>query len=339
MAKAIYRSWPLLEQRLKGKRPREYQIVTYKLHYHFSGPGGTPRFELDPNAPVVQWYKKYREGSPFQVDDWDDFDDPDELTYWRYNVLQDDTESAVDQLVQQAEIDSRDHKLHKDWLVVLRDYYGPMRYPYHGLQMMAMYLMQIAPASSISNCHAFAGMDNLRVLQRIAYRLKMLDGVYPELGFGKEDQTSWEENSVFQPLREAVERGLVVYDWGEAFAVLNLVLKPLVDGMFMTQWAELALANNDYFLANLQHNFYLDALRHQRWVSALARFAIERNGENKPLLEEHVNHWFPLAWQAVEAFEPVFEHGGIRKANFVQTRDSLRLAYAEFLQAAGLKAL
>jgi toluene monooxygenase system protein E len=338
MTKAIYRTWPLLQERLKTVRPKEYDIVTYKLHYHFTGHDAAPRFELDPNAPVVQWYRRYREGSPFRVEDWDEFRDPDEITYWRYNIMHDDAEEYIDHLLRQAEIDNYDRKLEQRWLLVLRDYYGPMRYPYHGLQMMAMYLMQLAPASSISNCHAFCGMDNLRVLQRIAYRVKMLDIAYPTLGFGKEDQRTWEDNGVFQPLREAIERGLCAYDWGEGFAVLNLVLKPLVDELFLTHFAELALINGDHLLMDMQRNFYLDALRHRRWVTALVQFAVGRNAANQPLLEGHVAKWFPLAWRGVEAFQPVFEHKNINKIKFQNVLTSLRRTYTEFLQAAGLKA-
>ncbi len=337
MAKAIYRSWPLLQEKLKAKRPKEYDIVTYKLHYHFRGHGETPRFELDPNAPVVQWYKRYREDSPFRVSDWDDFRDPDEITYWRYNIMQDDAESYIDQLLQQAEIDDYDRRLDRNWLSVLKTYYGPFRYPYHGLQMMAMYLMQLAPASSISNCHAFEGMDNLRILQRVAYRVKMLDVSYPHEGFGKEDQKTWEEDPVFQPMREVVERGLIAYDWGESFTVLNLVLKPLIDELFLTHFAELALANEDHLLLDMHRNFYLDTLRHRRWVTALVQFAIERNADNKPLLERHVDKWFPLAWRAVEAFKPVFEHKRINRLKFQEVLTSLRQSLSEFLRMAGLK--
>ena len=34
---------------------------------------------------------------------------------------------------------------------------------------------------------------------------------------------AWEDAAAFQPLRELLERALIAYDWGEAFAVTNLL--------------------------------------------------------------------------------------------------------------------
>jgi toluene monooxygenase system protein E len=43
---------------------------------------------------------------------------------------------------------------------------------------------------------------------------------------GRRHQTSWEDAVAFQSLRALVERALVTYDWGEAFTVTNVVIKP-----------------------------------------------------------------------------------------------------------------
>mgnify|MGYP005846414653 CR=1 FL=1 len=335
--KVIYRTWPLLEKRLKGKRPTDYQITTYKLHYHFQGHDKIPRLELDPNYRVVKWFERYRERSPFRVDDWDDFEDPNQTVYWTYNIRGDDSENFIDYLLEEAEVAEYDRGLDKNWLLHLKDCYGPMRYPYHALAMVSNYIACMSPASSLTNAHTFEGMDNLRILQRIAYRTKMLDKSHPDIGFGREDQKRWEEDAIFQPLREAVEKMLVVYDFGESFSALNLVLKPLLDELFLIQFADLALAHGDHILAEMQGNFYLDTLRTQRWVKELARFSIERNGNNKPLLEGWVEKWFPLAWKGVEGFRPVFEKAP-KRTDFKGLAQDIRNSYGRFLGEAGLKA-
>lgn len=48
-------------------------------------------------------------------------------------------------------------------------------------------------------------------------------------------------HSEWQPLREGIEKLLTAYDWGESFVGLNLVLKPLVDQLFMKHLSDLAL--------------------------------------------------------------------------------------------------
>ena len=50
----------------------------------------------------------------------------------------------------------------------------PFRFPTHGLQMLASYIAQMAPASRITNCASFQAGDELRRQQRIAYRTAQL---------------------------------------------------------------------------------------------------------------------------------------------------------------------
>ena len=75
------------------RKPSEYDVVTKKLHYSTNNPDAP--WELAPNAPMNNWYKKYRNNSKLKNDDWDGFSDPDELVYRTYNLLQDGQESYV----------------------------------------------------------------------------------------------------------------------------------------------------------------------------------------------------------------------------------------------------
>ena len=335
MGKVIYRTWPALEKKLKGKKPTEYQITTYKLHYHFVGHDKKPRMEIDPEYRMVKWYEKYREGSSFRVDDWDDFEDPNQVVYWHYNIKSDNSENFIDHLLEEAEVNNYDENLDVEWLRHIAAFYGVMRYPYHALQMISMYVAQIAPASSITNCHAFEGMDNLRILQRIAYRIAMLNKTHPELGFGQKDKERWEKDKMFQPLREVIEKALIVYDWGESFSTLNLVLKPLVDELFLVQFSKLCLMNGDHVLADMNGNFYLDTLRNYRWIKALAKFSIERNPNNEKVLENHVTKWAPKTIKALESFEPVFKDAP-KPMDFAEVMNSLNETYHSFLVDCGL---
>ena len=52
--------------------------------------------------------------------------------------------------------------------------------------------------------------------------------------------TLWQTDSMWQPLREVVEKLLATYDWAESFVGLNMVLKPLVDELLMKHLSELS---------------------------------------------------------------------------------------------------
>jgi toluene monooxygenase system protein E len=105
----------------------------------------------------------------------------------------------------------------------------PLRFPVHGLQMLASYVAQMAPASRITNCAAFQPADEMRRVQRIAYRTVQLSGPAFDADTPRRQQAAWEEEAAFQPLRELVEKALITYDWGEAFLVTTAVIKPRID--------------------------------------------------------------------------------------------------------------
>ena len=75
------------------KRPSEYEVVSTGLHYHTIDQDKP--WELDPDIPLSDWYRKYRNQSPLQHDDWDAFRDPDQMIYRTYNIVQDGQENYV----------------------------------------------------------------------------------------------------------------------------------------------------------------------------------------------------------------------------------------------------
>ena len=93
-------------------------------------------------------------------------------------------------------------------------------------------------------------------IQRIAYRIRQLQQIYP--GLAADSRTLWETDSVWQPLREVVEKLLTTYDWAESFAGLKVVLKPLVDELFMKYLSDLALREEDYLLGQVFYSLNED---------------------------------------------------------------------------------
>ena len=214
-----------------GRRvPHEYELVSTDLHYNYP-----MRFELPAANPVVAWYYRYREGSPLRARDWEQFADPRRTTYHGYVQLQDAREDVVDGLLREA-AETRSHN--DAWLSFLDRWYAPLRFPVHGLQMLAAYVGQMAPASRITNCAAFQSADELRRVQRIAYRTVQLGCTGAAA-----HRAAWEDAEAFQPLRELLERALTAYDWGEAFTVTNLVIKPRMDRLVNEQIAALGIKN------------------------------------------------------------------------------------------------
>jgi toluene monooxygenase system protein E len=297
MAEQVRRGRKTYSRLQRGRRlPTEYEIVSSDLHYHY------PRnFELSPDNAVIDWYYKHREGSPLQATDWEAFSDPRHTTYRAYNERQDAREDVIDGLFREIDDTGYDDRLAEEWVAWLHAWYGPLRFPVHGLQMLAAYVGQMAPASRITNCAAFQAGDEMRRLQRIAYRTAQLAAHRPGPD-PRQHQALWEEAAPFQPLRELIERALVTYDWGEAFVALNLVIKPPLDHLINLELAgALAAANGDPILRGIHFSLDEDARWHREWADGLVQVAIDDTPANAEVIQAWVDRWRPRAITAVAA--------------------------------------
>ena len=324
--------WHLLPQR---RMPTEYEIVTSKL-LCYTGEGFTgKRFELD--VPLKAWYRRYQEESPLVCNSWEKFRDPRETTYTKYTGLQRDKEIFVDGILDEIELTGYDAPLRPEWLHVLAGVVAPFRYPGHGFQMIASYFGQMAPSGRIMIVAALQSADEMRRVQRIAYRIRQLQQIYP--GFAADSRTLWQTDSMWQPLREAVERLLIAYDWAESFVGLNLVLKPLVDELFMKYLSELALSQDDYLLGQIFYSLNEDCQWHRQWSESLVRMAIDDNIRNQATIQGWINRWYPLAARAVNAFAPLFEEPGESSAMspLRHIGEALDLYYRDHLRSMNLE--
>jgi len=324
--------WHLLSQR---RMPTEYEIVTSKL-LCYTGEGFTgKRFEVD--VPLKDWYRRYQEESPLVCSSWEKFRDPRETTYTKYTGVQRDKEIFVDGILEEIELTGYDAPLRPAWLHILTRVVAPFRYPGHGFQMIVSYIGQMAPGGRITIVAALQSADEMRRIQRIAYRIRQLQQTYP--GFGADSRTLWQTDSMWQPLREVVEKLLIAYDWAESFVGLNLVLKPLIDELFMKYLSELALGQDDYLLGQIFYSLNEDCQWHRQWSESLVRMALEDNIRNQETIQGWINRWYPLAARAVRAFAPLFEDPVERTATptLRHTREALDLYYRDHLRSMGLE--
>jgi len=328
------KTWSLLGD--VRKKPSEYEVVTAKLHYHYRRQPAP--FELDPNTPINTWYLRYREGSPFQTDTWEGFRDPHQLTYQVYVRRQAERETYLENLVDEFERRNHDAKLQTDWVRVLDRLYLPARFPMHALQMSALYEAQMAPSSFITNAAYFQAADEQRRIQWLAYRAKSLSLEHDaELASSAYTRRRWEEDAVWQPLRETVEKMLIAYDWGEAFVALNLIVKPVFDEVFIVQLAELARAHEDALLSLMLDDFALDIQRSRDWSVALVQYAVAQRPANAGLLKQWVDQWKPLAYRGMEGVVEVFGEAPLGlDARAVSAK--VRAAHHAFLAQCGLNA-
>jgi toluene monooxygenase system protein E len=315
--------------------PSEYEIVTHEVNYTVRK-HRTAAFELNPTTPANMWYLTYRDKSPVQVPDWNEFRDPDEMTYRKYVTTQDEQESVVKGVLDQYESTAHDHEVSAPWLDTLAHLLIPTRYPVHGLQMTQAYLGTIAPSSYITNCAAFSAGDLLRRGSLIAYRTRKLQLARPDAHVLSEARHIWESDLGWQPARKALETALIAYDWAECLTAVNLVLRPALDEILLAQLANVARKNSDDLTWLILTNLAKDSARASRWSCALARFAIERAPDNAGSFARWAKKWRTRAEDAAGGLATLLTSVSSPGQEELTTLEAARNAIATSLADAGI---
>jgi toluene monooxygenase system protein E len=171
--------------------------------------------------------------------------------------------------------------------------------------MVAAYIGNMAPTARITIAATFQAADEMRRVQRFAYRMRQLQVTHPE--FGRTAQQTWQDDPIWQPLREVIETLLVTWDWGEALVALQCVLKPAFDELFMTQFGRLARAAGDDVLDRMFFSLNEDCAWHRAWSESLLLTAIRDTLESASAIERWIENWVPRVSRAVAALQPIFD--------------------------------
>ncbi|SHK09797.1 toluene 4-monooxygenase protein E [Pseudonocardia thermophila] len=317
-----------------GRRPSDYEIVTHHMN-HTTRPGEQP-LEMGPHVRGNVWLRTHRDGMRLVVPDWDAFRDPDAVTYSTYVTAQDDQETYVEGLLERFDEAGHDEGLSDSALGLLRRVLAPSRFLAHGLQMLSSYVQQLAPSSYVGNCATFQTADQLRRVQLAAYRTTQL-----RLTRGTEmtepgERWYWENDPAWQPIRKAVERALLEFDWDRAFVVTNLVTKPLTDLITVERLGAQAEAVGAPLDALILQNLYLDCRRSRRWTFALVSFLVAADPGNRAVLQEHLDSFGELARGVLDAAGRLLEVSGGQPPQAIV--DTVRSAWCDMLAPHGLTA-
>jgi Methane/Phenol/Toluene Hydroxylase len=315
-----------------GRRPTEYEILTHNLN-HTNGP--IP-LEMGPEVHGNVWLREHRDAIKLTVPNWDDFRDPDAMTYGKYVASQDDQETYVEGLLEEFDGDDYDATLSPAALELLQRAFTPSRYLAHGEQMLSAYLQQLAISSYISNCAAFQTADQLRRVQLTAYRTTQLQLAHTGASFATGERHIWENAENWQPIRRAVELALVEFDWDRAFVITNLVVKPVADLLFLDQLSSQCAVVGAGLDALVLDNLWRDSLRSQRWTTALAQFLIAADDANGQVLQTYLDEFAPLAEDMISAGSRLLSTDQGRSA--AEIADGVRGNWITLLDQAGLKA-
>jgi toluene monooxygenase system protein E len=290
MAESRKTYWHLAAAR---RIPSDYEIATSKLLYHVDRGG----FEVE--LPTSAFHARHQRGSPLSCERWDAFVDPRATTYTKYVNIERDRENFVGRLLVTIEESDHDRTLPAAWVDTLAAALSPLRFVCHGLQMAAAYVGHMAPSGRIAVAAAFQCGDEIRRVQRLAYRVAQLEHLRP--GIAEAGRNVWQSSPTWQPLRRAIEKLLVTYDWGEAIVALNVCLKPVIDDVYMVRLASLAERAGDALDAQILRSLFEDCEWHRAWTRTLLDLTFVDRPANRDVVAGWTDSWNATARQVERA--------------------------------------
>jgi toluene monooxygenase system protein E len=182
------------------------------------------------------------------------------------------SEAVIDGWLEAAESSGHDRTLSTEWVQTLESVVPVLRFPIHGLQMVSAHIGSMAQSGRIAVAASFQAADEMRWLQRMAYRTRQLQD--RKVDFGEQSRNAWQSAPCWQPLRRAIEELLVTYDWTAALLRSALVVKPLLHELFLVQFAKLAAAAGDELFEKVLLQLAEDQRWHQSWTAAALKVGL-----------------------------------------------------------------
>ncbi len=183
------------------------------------------------------------------------------------------------------------------WVKILERHVFAWSHVEHGLGMHVYTPAQRdAPTNMINNAMAVGAVHKLRFAQDlILYNLALSEEID---GFdGSIHKKTWQEDPIWQPTRELVERLTGIRDWSEQMFATAVVFEPLVGELFRSGFVMQAAApQGDFVTPTIMGAGESDAARELRGARALFRMLADdetHGAENKATMQGWLTEWTP----------------------------------------------
>jgi propane 2-monooxygenase small subunit len=270
--------------------------------------------------------------------DWYDFRDPGQL--WERSYYQ--TGTSYEQLIEGAVRTARRERVFDDfsaeWVDWLRKHLQVPAFIEHGIWLALATASRDTLSDTVTHCVALEAAMKQRQAQAI-----LLYGMDLEEHFGDfpvdRARESFLEDDVWQPARRYVERLRATTDWGERVIATNVCFEPIVGLMIRRELLMRSVRfNGDIVTQAVSHVAQLEWEWVHGWTAELVKFLLddETHGEaNREVLTEWLADWLPLAGEAAQALEPVFDElpAGI---GFEDARTNTRIDFDVLCEQCGV---
>jgi propane 2-monooxygenase small subunit len=273
---------------------------------------------------------------------WHEFLDPNEE--WEQTIYRNNANVVrqVSQNIANAKAEHAFERWNRSWAKVVERHIGAWAHVENGLGLHVYTATQRnAPTNMINNALAVAAAHKLRFAQDlILYNLDVSDELE---GFdGSAHRASWQQDPVWQGVRETVERLTATEDWAEAFFATALVFEPLVGELFRSHFVmQCAALQGDFVTPALMGVGEADAHRDERGARRLFELLLNDPlyaGENRAELQRWLTAWTPRSIDAGRRLQPVWSQVSEKVVTFEDSLQRARARFDDLLDGLGLDA-
>jgi propane 2-monooxygenase small subunit len=251
-----------------------------------------------------------QEWTALKSTNWHEFLDPNEE--WEQTIYRNNA-AVVRQIQHNIEHGRLAHvyaSMDPAWVKVLEKHVFAWAHAEHGIGLHVYTPAQRdAPTNMINNAMAVGAAHKLRFAQDlILYNLTLSEEIP---GFnGSIHKQTWQEDPVWQPTREFVERLTGTRDWAEQWFATAVVFEPLIGELFRSGFVmQVAALHGDFVTPTIMGAGESDAAREQRGARALFRMLAsdEANGtQNGTIMQGWLDEWAPAAIGAARQLQPIW---------------------------------
>jgi propane monooxygenase small subunit len=227
------------------------------------------------------------------------------------------------------------------WVTVVERHVGAWAHAEHGIGLYVYTPAQRdAPTNMINNALAVGATHKLRFAQDlILYNLDA--GEELERFDGGAHRDAWQNDPVWQGVRENVERLTGTRDWAEALFATALVFEPLVGELFRSHFVmQVAAPQGDYVTPAIMGTGEADVVREQRGARHLFELLLDdarHADENRALLQQWLEKWVPASVAAARQLQPVWSQVSEKVVSFEDSFGRARLRFGDVLDDLGLE--
>jgi propane 2-monooxygenase small subunit len=272
---------------------------------------------------------------------WHEFLDPNEE--WEQTIYRNNANVVrqIQQNIEQGRSAGVFAAFDPAWVRILERHVFAWAHAEHGLGMHVYTPVQRdAPTNMINNAMAVGAAHKLRFAQDlILYNLTLSEEIE---GFdGAIHRRTWQEDPLWQPTRELVERLTGTRDWAEQWFATAVVLEPLVGELFRSGFVmQVAALHGDFVTPTVMGAGESDAAREQRGARALYRMLAEdpeHGGENRRILQSWLTDWSAAATAAARQLQPIWSQLSDKVVRFEDSLERSRARQASLLADIGLE--